>query len=454
MRKLSIIILVAAAAAGAVAAEERPKAGEWEGSDHDEMKDDLANLGHPARAQRLDVVTTISREGDGQGWEEAGTRPFWPTSMGVCCCEPPQTYCWRGDSGRRNLVTKYGGTRATEGAVNAGFEWLKEHQEKDGRWAVQAGAEPDKAVEAKDAGLTGLAMLSFLGAGQTQQHGPHKEAMKHATAWLIAHQNKNGLWGDADSPDLLASAIATAALAEAHGMSPSIREITPAAQKAIDGLVAAQAPGAGWGLAPSKGAKDVKIDSLTTIWAGLAAKSAKIAGLKVPGSSFDGVRSWIEHAQDLKDAKPDDATYTGGLVAAYGHMHTPAVADKSRALAAGAGLVRVFWGQHPKQPGVTGPANLLMKGGLPAMESAFSAEECYFATLLMFQKGGENWERWNMAMTSRLLRLVNKEGTYEENKGSWDPAEADKSKGGRTYVTCLAVMSLEAYYRYLPVYMP
>lgn len=36
--------------------------------------------------------------------------------------------------------------------------------------------------------------------------------------------------------------------------------------------------------------------------------------------------------------------------------------------------------------------------------------------------------------------------------GSWNLADPHGSAGGRHYMTCLSVMTLEVYYRHLPIY--
>jgi hypothetical protein len=36
--------------------------------------------------------------------------------------------------------------------------------------------------------------------------------------------------------------------------------------------------------------------------------------------------------------------------------------------------------------------------------------------------------------------------------GSWDVADYHGDAGGRMYMTCLCVMTLEVYYRHLPLY--
>jgi hypothetical protein len=62
---------------------------------------------------------------------------------------------------------------------------------------------------------------------------------------------------------------------------------------------------------------------------------------------------------------------------------------------------------------------------------------------------GIHWERWNAALQETLVSRQNKEGPAA---GSWDVDELWGSHGGRVYTTALAALSLEVYYRFLPLY--
>ena len=74
----------------------------------------------------------------------------------------------------------------------------------------------------------------------------------------------------------------------------------------------------------------------------------------------------------------------------------------------------------------------------------------YYATLALYQHGGEPWSRWNAMIRDRIVGLQRASG---HQTGSWDPDESlYGTKGGRIYGTTLAAMTLEVYYRYLRLY--
>jgi hypothetical protein len=74
----------------------------------------------------------------------------------------------------------------------------------------------------------------------------------------------------------------------------------------------------------------------------------------------------------------------------------------------------------------------------------------------MFQLGGEFWSNWNAMFRDTLVKLQVQKQLDEKGRfvrGSWDTAgETFGPHGGRVYTTAMAILSLEVYYRFLPVY--
>jgi hypothetical protein len=74
----------------------------------------------------------------------------------------------------------------------------------------------------------------------------------------------------------------------------------------------------------------------------------------------------------------------------------------------------------------------------------------YYATLALYQRGGEPWSRWNSRLRDKIVGLQISRG---HQTGSWEPdSSLYGSKGGRIYCTALAALTLEVYYRYLRLY--
>jgi hypothetical protein len=73
----------------------------------------------------------------------------------------------------------------------------------------------------------------------------------------------------------------------------------------------------------------------------------------------------------------------------------------------------------------------------------------YYGTLSLFQHQGPAWAAWNPRMRQALMKTQKSNGAQA---GSWDPAGSHAGRMGRVVSTAMATLSLEVYYRYLPLY--
>ncbi|MCZ7646086.1 MAG: terpene cyclase/mutase family protein [Planctomycetota bacterium] len=357
--------------------------------------------------------------------------------------------------GRRRLAVKNGGGRDTESAVDKGLEWLARNQEPDGRWDHAKHGGKHQGVVG-DAAMTGYALLAFLGAGHTEKVGKYKENVRKGVAWLIENMGKDqgrngheGRWCHGN----YTQGIATMALCEAAGMGrvPATKE---AAQKAVDGVDFGQIKRGGesdreaWDYGPNGKTND----SSVMAWNVMALKSAKVAGLTVDPAAFEGTITWLNAGQDLGNLNPTDpipeTDWEGGRMAYRGSPGAVEKGKGSHAVMAAAALCRMhIAGATLDQCGVGGPLNIVKNRLLPK-KYPFNLYFGYYATLGMFQAGGEHWKLWNEAMKGALLPGQRKGGPED---GSWDPTGAGADEG-RVMSTALAVMCLEVYYRYMPLY--
>src|SRR5579862_5265976 len=125
----------------------------------------------------------------------------------------------RNGGGRRLMVKRHGGSKATENTCDSGLNWLAYHQYADGHFGGNGIEE------------TGLSLLAFLGAGHSEKVGEYKSNVKQAVSWLIAQQRENGQIG----VTTFEHAVGTMALSEAAAMS-NIPNTRDAAQRAINRL--------------------------------------------------------------------------------------------------------------------------------------------------------------------------------------------------------------------------
>jgi len=357
-------------------------------------------------------------------------------SIGVGSGGLAGVFGYRDGGGRKKAVGRWGGSPATESAVEAALRWLARHQEKDGHW--DAGKYEATEGQAADVGDTGLALLAFLGAGYTEKSGVFADTVRRAEQWLIKQQQANGRISVCDGRLGYNHAIAGLALAEAFGMGQN-PEIGKVAQKAVDySIKDHQCAYSGWRYGPKEAA-----DLSVTGWFVMQLKSAKIAGLKVDGVGFQGATKFLDEVTD----KTGRAGYQGP----GGSMCMTAV-----------GMVcRQFMGTPNTDPLLAGGAKHLLTAPPKWQDDGGSGNErgfyyWYYGTLGMFQMGGESWTKWNETLKPVLLKNQCKggplDGSVNDKDGSWDTESWIDPYGGRVMTTALGALTLEVYYRYLPMY--
>ncbi len=365
---------------------------------------------------------------------------------------------YRDGGGRRKAVGRFGGSQATESAVEAALRWLARHQEADGHWAVdkwegggvvQGNMLNTARLKTNDISITGLATLAFLGAGYTHKQGQFKDNVQRAIAWLAAKQLPSGAFeieGDGAGPrngfQVYDHCIGTLALAEAYGMSKDEALRAPA-QKGVDNLLRLQEPYGAWKHTAAK-------STSVTGWAVMAMKSARIAGLRVEGAAFQGVTNWL-----------DKVTVPSSGLVGYG-ARGQIFWGKGYVTTAVGMVCREFMGTPNTDALLLKQADLLLKE-VPKWEATNHAAQTpqwpyywYYGTLAMFQIGGDRWNKWNEALKRTLVPNQRKggpmDGSAADKDGSWDCGMGFGPTGGRAYTTAVNALTLEVYYRYLPMY--
>ena len=353
----------------------------------------------------------------------------------------PETYRARTSSQRLSSVLKNGGTEESEQAVENSLKWLASMQEQDGSWsAARHGGgtskeDPDgrdrmDGGKFADSGVTGLVVLSFLGAGYSHEKGPYTAEVKSALDWLIEQQGKSGyLGGKATRFDQnYCHAIATFALAEAYAMQKDANDYLPlrnAVRRGVDWISSIQNEDGGWRY--GRGDSD-NSDMSMFGWQLMALKSAVNGGIPVPEKTRRGMVRFLE-----KRGRGEH----GGL-AGYRATDQPTPAMTAEAL-----FCRQMFTVRDNDMASQEATSFLLQN-LPRA-SAYDEYYWYYGTLAMRQVDGTSWKRWNESLRDLLISMQRQQGPHA---GSWDPRGKWAGIGGRLYSTALSTMCLEAYYRY------
>jgi Leucine Rich repeat len=340
-----------------------------------------------------------------------------------------------GTKGMVDLLSEGGGNKASEAAVVRGLAWLATAQKPNGSW------ESDGAQKAPVAS-SGMGLLPFLAAGHTQNGGPKidgKENKKHVKNvadgldFLLKRQRETGDFG---TQDMYQHAMATMALCEAYGITHDEKLRAPA-QKAVDFIVKAQHTAGGWRYMPNQAG-----DTSVTGWQIQALRSAQLAGLDVPRETLQKTMLFL------------DSVAGGTRLAGTSYGYT----DKngSPSMTAVGLLCRQYLGWSRARPAITEGVMELRRIPPPdkGKTGMFDIYYYYYASQVVHNCGVPEWHVfWNPLMRDWLtkLQVIGNEHTA----GGWDPDQSiTGSAGGRLFTTCMALLTLEIYYRHPPTYTP
>ncbi len=342
----------------------------------------------------------------------------------------------RGAGMKGEMLERYGGTANSEKAVAAGLKWLAAHQAPNGGWTFacsrfcrgQCKGDGTKAEAVN--GATALALLPFLGAGQTHVSGQYKDTVKKGLAFLIQNMKvtpgavPRGSWHEPGG-NMYSHGLASIAVCEAYAMTRDPDLVQPA-QLAINFLVYAQDPrGGGWRYEPQQAG-----DTSVVGWCLMALKSGAMGNLAVPPTSFRGASQFLDFVQT------NDGAY-------YGY-DKPSAGIRDATTAIGL-LCRMYLGWSKDNSAIREGVARLSKTG-PSVDNLYYS---YYATQVMRHQGGAEWEKWNTKMREDLIKSQSSAG---HEAGSWFFEGGHGKEGGRLYSTAMATMILEVYYRHMPLY--
>jgi len=381
----------------------------------------------------VDVTTPSTDFGDsddfGQGWGDGsgmggGDFTAVPATMRKRCSKED----------RLQRLAEAGGNVQCEEAVEKGLEWLKSTQHSDGSWGT-----------ANKTAMTGLGLLAYLGRCETPLSEKYGESCLRAITWLVDHGMKNDgklASNFASQHGAYEHPIATYAIAEAATFCkqldinvPNLMEVT---QKAGQLIIDNQNANGGW--AYSYSVKGGHTDLSVVAWQLQALKACYHTGIEFKGLTRSANRG-LEYTEKLQNAQ-------GG----FGYNSPNANHAKGYFSLTGAGVLSLqMWGKG-NQSAVRKGAKYIEDNTKFDYNTEFAdLYGHYYEAQAMMNRGGQQWKKYNEIFRDQLLKNQNPNGSWKAPGGGKSVRAA-----GATYVTnehyrtCLNILMLEVYYRFLP----
>ncbi len=399
----------------------------------------LAELDAPTQTTDLEVKSWVPIESI-SAKSQSKTTAFNPNQNPLFASSSLEG---RSTGNRRSLALRNGGSNESEAAVDAALVWFAAHQAVDGSWSTEMTDKPCNGqcrhgtVELgspKRIAATGLALLCFLGAGHTHKEGDYRDVVYKAINYLtksiktsisnVRDFRPNGRFLDDSSQyEMYEHGIAVLAMCEAYEMTGDSILRVPC-EAGIDFIQRSQHADGSWGYRPTTSG-DLSIVG----WQMMALKSAKKIGLKVRPEVIQRVDKFLDSQQS------DGGSY-------YGYRST----QKEACTTSIGLLMRLYRGWSRTDPRILKGTQYISDLG-PSIDGIYYN---YYATQLLFHMKLEKWAEWNVTNRDYLVR---EQATQGHEKGSWFFGRSHFNQvGGRLYCTAMATLTLEVYYRFMPIY--
>ncbi len=327
--------------------------------------------------------------------------------------------CNADDRLKRLLAT--GGNPACETAVLKALRYLKKQQQKDGSWN-----------EKYRVGITGLALLAYLGHCETPISPDFGESVFAATVYLVDRgmKNKGRLFDDPKTHWCYEHAIATYALCESHLFSRSfgyqIPNLETVVRQAVEWIIDSQNNVGSWGYQYGGGGR---YDTSITAWHLQALKAAKATGMKFPRIDEviqKGLTSLVE-----------------AQAANGGFAYQPGQGNTGHLPLTGAGVLCLQQHRGKRDFDARQGLTYIAENSRFHFKKGANLYEHYYVSQAAINEGGGFWKSYNKMFRDQLLE-------NQHADGSWPNPPGNRHSEGTIYNTCLATLMLEVYYRYLP----
>lgn len=307
-------------------------------------------------------------------------------------------------------------------AVERGLAWLASRQGPEGGWGGGFGD------SGRHAGITALAALAFMQAGNVPGRGKYGAHVRRALDFILRSTSESGLIAsDNSGSPMYGHGFAALFLAEVYGTTPD-DEVKEKLQRAIRLIVRSQNAEGGWRYQPVPNDADISV----TICQIMALRAARDAGIKVDAGVIERAIQYVRNCQN-PDGGFSYMARMGGMGGGGGSGYARSAAGVASLFYAG-----VYQGDDVQRglnyikqfiPGRTPP---------PEGESHYFYGH-YYGVQAMFLAGGDFWAAYYPAIRDQLI-------ARQSGNGSWS---GDYSED---YATAMALLILQMPNRYLPVF--
>ncbi len=322
---------------------------------------------------------------------------------------------------RLNLLMKTGGLPGAEDAVQRALHWLVSVQNADGSWGrTYKGA------------MTGLAVLCFLGHGETPESAAYGRVVRRGVGFLTLLSAKNaGMMTvvPRTNPACYEHGIATYALGEVYALArfgqKDLGPVAEAFDRGVRIILEGQTEDGGWLYNYHQGTGG---DVSVTGWQYQALKAARQTRLRFPTLEAQ-IRKTERFLLRMRGPR-------GG----FGYQEP---ADKASLTGAGVLGLQMFDHEEHRLAIIAGLQVVLESYGKKRWAGA-DVYAWYYNTQAAFNFGGAAWDRWNAIFQKEVLE-------NQQPDGHWHHASARKAKNDSDiFCTTLCTLMLEVFYRYQP----
>ena len=330
--------------------------------------------------------------------------------------------CSKADRLQRLLSN--GGTEKCEEAVVKGLDWFQTTQQDDGSWAGNF-----------KVAYTGLALLAYLGHCETPLSPEYGETVTNAIVYLVnvSTKNKGRMGSDFQSNGwVYEHAIATYAIAEAYTFCKQLGVHLPNLMEAVQHsgqtIIDGQNASGGW---TYRFSEDKRNDTSVMGWCLQALKACKHTGIEY--------RNMTKCVRDGLSALERNQGASGVI----GYTNSSQRDDGTTLSSAGA-LCFQIWGKEAHS--VPRKACRFVNKGIKCNWGGKDTDLYghYYASQAMINYGGKFWKEYNELFRDQTLNNQNADGSWKI------PGDTGHGLSNQHYVSCLATLMLEVYYRFLP----